>query len=174
MCAELRDWRSIQRRTPEGGVESEQRARFDLPLVDATAGGAKQLGELYWRTVERATGHVVRPRFTSEGIELRLLGRGPVLLRFGHAETSVRGALTECRYAIQGGLLARAAAGQLELAQRTNGEAEISSVVSGFLPRLGVAPGRPGWTGALCARVQARVHVAISRRYFATLERARG
>lgn len=169
MAQTLEDWSSNQRQTTAGAVESTQRARLDDPVVDASEAGARRLGTLYWETVDRATGHFVQARSPAGRLELRLLGRGPVLLTFDEPELRVGPGRVECRYSIRGGLLARLPAGEITLAQYENGGTEVSSVITGFFPLLGARPGRPGWTGALYAHVQSRIHVAVSRRYFRRL-----
>lgn len=167
LCA----WATTQRQTGGGAVESAQRATVRRPVVEPSERGARHLGSLYWSTVERSTAGIVRVRATAEGHELRVLGRGPVLLSFRTCEVSAANGAIECRYPIAGGCLARVPAGALTLAQRANGSTELSSVITGFVPRLAARPGRPHWTGALYGHVQARVHVAISRRYFISLAR---
>ena len=136
-----------------------------------SASGAHRLGWAYWEEVERTTRRLVRARATAEGVELRLLRRGPVLLRFGHPELDVRTAVVSCSYPIRGGLLARGDGGVLALAQERAGTWCLRTSVRGFFPRLGTQPGRPGWTGFLYAHVQARLHQAVARRYVAHLVR---
>ena len=74
-------------------------------------------------------------------------------------------------YPITGGLLARRPAGSITLTQSGRDTVELSSRISGFVPRLAARPGRPPWTGTLYEQVQSRIHVAISRRYFSRLAR---
>ena len=92
------------------------------------------------------------------GVELRLLGRGPVLLSFRPAETFVEGtgsaAPTDSRR-----LLTSREGGTLALSQIGRAEVELRAEVTEFIPRLGVTLGF----------VQRRFHAAISRRYFARL-----
>ena len=57
------------------------------------------------------------------------------------------------------------------LTQSGRDTVELSSRISGFVPRLAAKPGRPPWTGTLYDQVQSRIHVAISRRYFSRLAR---
>ncbi len=165
----LENWWSTQRQREDGAVESTQVARVPKPVVETSDAGAALLGRRYWETVRRATGGIVRARETAGSLELRLFTRGPVLLSFGAPELSSTRERVECRYPIKGGLLARAPTGAITLAQDQHGEVELSSRITGFFPRLGARPGRPDWTGALYAHVQSRIHVAISRRYFAGL-----
>ena len=171
MAEVLTRWSSAQRQTGAGAVESAQRAVVTSPVVEETDEGARRLGALYWSTVERSTLHLVQVRPAGESLELRLLGCGPLLLRFREPESTVVDGSVECRYPIAGGFLARYPAGAITLAQQKVDGVEVSSVISGFFPRLAAKPGRPHWTGALYAQVQSRIHVAISRRYFEDLAR---
>jgi hypothetical protein len=76
-------WESTQRQTALGAVESEQRVRLLRPVVDGSVHGAQRLGSAYWREVERFTFGLLRPRQGLHGVELRLLGRRPLVLAFG-------------------------------------------------------------------------------------------
>jgi hypothetical protein len=148
-------------------VTTEQRIRVAEPVVPGTREGALALSRAYWAEVERSTHGLVRVEARASGLVLRLLGTGPALLRFGRGEISVTEATVSCRFAVEGGLLARRAAGALTLEQTTAGTVELRSTVSGFYPRLAARPGRPRWTGALYASGQARLHDAIGRRFLA-------
>lgn len=139
------------------------------PVVASTADGARRLGDHYLREVARASRGVVRVRGAPAGPELRLLGRGPCLLRFAPPETVHEPGNVACRYSILGGLLAQRPGGALELSQTGTDEPELRAAVTGFVPRLGLRPGFPRWSGALYDHVQRRLHVAISRRYFRRL-----
>ncbi len=156
------------RQSPSGAVASEQRLRVDHPPVPVSEKGARVLGCAYWQEVERFTRGLVRPRRQPHGLDLVLLRRA-VLLRFGPAEVRVGGQAVVCRHAILGGLLARSPGGSISFAQRAGDDPELRSTIAGFFPRLAARPGRPGWTGALYAQVQARLHRAVGRRYFARL-----
>jgi hypothetical protein len=158
------------RQSPTGAVASEQRFALAAPVVAATADGALGLGRVYWEEVERFTRGLVRARSGPAGVELRLLGRTP-LLRFGPAEVRLAGDVVLCRYPILGGALARVPGGAISFAQQGGARPELRSAITGFHPRLGARPGRPGWTGALYAQGQARLHRAVGRRYFARLLR---
>jgi hypothetical protein len=74
-----------------------------------------------------------------------------------------------CTYPIAGGLLAQRPAGEILFEQAGGSEPVLRSAIRGFFPRLAARHGRPDWTGALYTRVQSRIHVAVSRRYFARL-----
>jgi hypothetical protein len=76
-------WESWQRHTSDGAIEAEQRVALGGPVVDFSTAGAERLGRAYWREVCRVTGSLVGVRERDGTLELRLLGRGPVLLRFG-------------------------------------------------------------------------------------------
>jgi hypothetical protein len=144
---------------------------LSAPVVETTLPGAHWLGSRYWLEVERFTLGLVRARQLGAVTELRLLARWPLLLRFGAPQVWVRGSLVGCRYPIRGGLLARRPRGAITFSQAGSPEVELRSAITGFFPALAAKPGYPHWTGALYAHVQARLHVAISRRYFARLIR---
>ncbi len=162
-------WETRQRQTNEGAVESEQRAALSAPVVGFSEAGAAQLGRAYWREVERVTARLVRTRERTGAIGLHVLGRGPALLRFGAPTLEATDARATCRYAIEGGLLAQRPAGEI-LFEQVGGDAPfVRSAIRGFFPRLAARQGRPDWTGAIYNRVQSRIHVAVSRRYFSRL-----
>jgi hypothetical protein len=138
---------------------------FPSPVVEHNATGARRLGELYWRELRRVTLGVLRTTVRDEELEIRLLGRGPALLRFGRPQRTVDGESVTCTYPIHGGLLARAPVGSLRFTQDGRGAVAVTSAVEGFFPRLGV----------LYAPIQSQLHVALGRRYFARLRHeARG
>ena len=78
-------------------------------------------------------------------------------------------ALARCSYSIEGGLLAQRPAGEISFAQVGGSAPVVRSTIRGFFPRLAARTGEPDWTGALYNQVQSRIHVAVSRRYFARL-----
>lgn len=160
------------RLSADGAVGSEQRLPLPAPVVESSPEGAALLGRAYWREVERSTRGLVRPAEHSGGLDLRFCNRVR-LLRFGRPELEATGDTVTCRYPIVGGLLARAPGGSISFTQRSGGgaEPELSSTIAGFHPRLAARPGRPDWTGALYAHVQARIHRAVGRRYFERLLR---
>jgi hypothetical protein len=127
------------------------------PVVEHTESGARRLGDSYWEAVARASRGLVRPRRTRDGVELRVLGRGPVLLRLAGPEIVVDDERVSCRYRIAGGMLARVPAGALTFTQSPS---ELRAAVTEFTPRL-----RPG----LYEQLQRRLHVSVSRRYFGAL-----
>ncbi len=168
------DWKTDERQSPTGAVESEQRLATDRPVVPPTEEGALRLGRLYWETLEGFTRSLVNVRRLSEGgIELRLPA-GPALLRFGAPELDVADEGVSCCYPIRGGLLARRRSGSIAFEQRREDHGYVlRSAITGFHPTLAARPGRPEWTGALYVQGQSRLHVALSRRYFRRLlERA--
>jgi hypothetical protein len=156
-------------RSPSGAVESVQRTAFPAPVVERTAAGAKLLGELYWREVQRSTFGVIRIRRSADGLEVRLLGLKPPLLRFGSPEHEAGSAIVRCLYPIRGGLLVRTPGGSIAFTQTGADTVEVSSAIAGFFPRLAGGPHGGGWHGLLYPQVQARLHVALGRRYFARL-----
>jgi hypothetical protein len=162
------------RRPPGLAVESEQRFPLPGPVVPATPAGARRLGSAYWEEVERSTGRAIRVRDDAGVLELRLLGRGPALLRFGPPQARATASSVSCAFPILGGLLARAEGGSLVFVQEAGEAWFLRSSLHGFLPRLGASPGRPRWTGILYLHVQARLHRAIGRRYAARLVRESG
>jgi hypothetical protein len=171
----VQGWENWQRQTADGAVESEQSVVLRERVVDVSPAGAARLGEAYWLEVERVTRGLVRARSRNDTLVLRLLRRGPALLRFGRPSLQATDALVRCSYPIAGGLLARRAAGEIVFAQVGGPEPVLRSTIRGFFPSLSAREGRPGWTGALYSHVQSRIHVAISRRYFSRLLReARG
>jgi hypothetical protein len=160
---------STQTRSPDGAFESVQRIAFPAPVVERSTTGARRLGELYWRELERSTFGVIRARADNGGLEVRLLGIGPALLLFGQPEHAVSSDLVSCLYPIRGGLLARAPAGSISFTQTGLDVVEVSSAIRGFFPRLAARHECRRWQGLLYPQVQARLHVALGRRYFARL-----
>jgi len=166
---ELEGWEAWQGQRDDGAVESEQRVVLRGPVVDFSVSGGEHLGRAYWREVERITGRLVRARERRGSIELRLLGRGPALLRFGAPTIEATTTLVCCSYPIEGGLLARRPGGEIIFAQSDDGSAVVRSAIRGFFPSLASRAASPDWTGALYNRVQSRIHVVVSRRYFGRL-----
>ena len=152
----LEGWRSVQDRGEDGVIESDERASVSRAVVPATKAGARLLGQRYWLTVRRASVGLVRLRETRDGSVLHL-ARVP-LLSFAPAELAAGTNGVRCSYPIRGGLLARRAGGTLVLSQSNGGE--LRAALTGFVPRLGTRP---------YERIQRRIHVAISRRFFRSL-----
>lgn len=148
-------WESWQRQTSDGAVESEQRVALARPVVEFSAAGAERLGRAYWPEVRRLTGSLVRARDRDGAVELRLLGRGPVLLRFGAPTVEATDTRAACSYPIAGGVLTRRPGGEISFEQTAG---SLRSTIRGFFPRL-----------AFYDQLQARAHVAVSRRYFRRL-----
>jgi hypothetical protein len=161
----MEGWETWQRQNSDGAVESEQRATLSGAVVDFSFAGAEQLGRLYWHEVERMTRRFVRARQRDGSLELRVLGHGPALLRFGRPTVKAAGELAYCSYPIEGGLLAQRGAGEI-IFEQVGSPPTVSSTIRGFLPSLAARRGRPDWTGALYTNLQSRIHVAVSRRYF--------
>lgn len=154
--ATLQGWHSIQERGVDGAIESDERVSVSRPVVPATEAGARLLGERYWLTVRQASMGLVRLRRMGDGSVLRFAGAP--LLRFAPAELAAEADGVRCSFPIRGGLLARHAGGMLVLSQ-SNGS-ELRAALIGFAPRLGARP---------YDRIQRRIHVAISRRFFRSL-----
>ncbi len=155
---ELEGWRSTQARGDDGVVHSDERVHAKYPVVAPSPAGAVHLGERYWSEVGRASRGSLRRRHTAGGMELRLFAFGPSLLRFGPPELHVSADRVSCRYPICGGLLARRPGGAITLSQRGTEEPELRATVTAFVPRLALP--------LLYDRLQHRLHVRISRRYF--------
>lgn len=154
--AQLEGWLSMQDRGEDGAIESDERVSATRPVVPATEDGARLLGERYWLTVRRSSLGLVRLGRTTDGSVLRLAGAP--LLRFAPAELAAGGDGVRCSYPIRDGLLARREGGALVLSQSNRNE--LRAALTGFVPRLGARP---------YDRIQRRLHVAISRRYFRSL-----
>ncbi len=169
--AGLSEWSDSHRHADDGAVESEQHAYARRAVVEATASGAERLGTVYWSEVERSTARLVRQHRSQGGLELRLAGVGPALLRFGQPRFTGDGTTASATYPIAGGLLARRAAGSISFRQVLAERAELASEIQGFYPVLAARLGAPAWTGELYRQVQARLHSYISRRYFRRLVR---
>jgi hypothetical protein len=107
-----------------------------------------ELERLYWDEIRRLTLGAVS---FSRGA-IRLAGLWPALLRFGP--------LVDGRRAIAGGVFVRRPGGTISW----HTDAELTSVsVEGFAPLLR----GPLW------RVEARIHNAVARRFFARIARGR-
>lgn len=162
-------WSSTQTRSPSGAFESVQRTAFSTPVVERSAAGAKQLGEVYWREVQRSTLGVIRVQRGADGLDVRVLGIGPALLRFGRPEHAVESTEVRCLYPIRGGLLVRTPGGSISFTQTGTDVVEVSSAIAGYFPRLAARREGRRWHGLLYPQIQARLHVALGRRYFARL-----
>ncbi len=165
----MNGWETWQRQTGDGAVESEQRVVLLEPVVEFSSAGAESLGLAYWQEVDRVTWGLIRLRQRNGTLELRLLKHGPTLLRFGRPTLQATSTLVRCSYPIEGGLLAQRAAGEIAFVQVGGSQPAVRSTIRGFFPSLAARQGERDWTGALYSHVQSRVHVAISRRYFARL-----
>jgi hypothetical protein len=162
-------WRSTQTRSPSGAFESVQRTAFSTPVVEPSVAGATHLGEVYWREVQRSTLGVIRVHRGADGLDVRLLGVGPALLRFGRPEHAVSSTIVRCLYPLRGGLLVRTPGGSISFTQTGSDVVEVSSAIAGYFPRLATRRQGRRWHGLLYPQVQARLHVALGRRYFARL-----
>lgn len=154
--AQLEGWRSLHERGEDGAIRSDERVTASRAVTAATEAGARLLGDRYWLTVRRSSFGLVRLCATHGGSVLRLAGAP--LLRFAPAELTADANDVRCSFPIQGGLLARRAGGMLVLSQSADGE--LRAALTGFRPRLSARP---------YDRIQRRIHVAISRRFFLSL-----
>jgi len=137
--APVEGWKTWQRQTADGAVESEQRAALARPVVEFSTAGAERLGRAYWREVRWLTGSLVRPRERGGALELRLLGGGPVLLRLGRPTVEASDGRAFCSYPIQGGLLASRAAGEISFEQTAG---SVRSTIRGSPPVKASRTGR--------------------------------
>jgi hypothetical protein len=145
-------------------VNSAESVEVSRPVVEASADGARRLAAVYWSEVQAATAGLIRVRGRRSGVELRVLGRGPALIRLGRGSFTVADGSVTCTYPIAGGLLVRRAGGSLSFEQLGAGPVTLRSTLEEYVPRLRAA-------GVLYARTQARLHARVSRRYFARLRR---
>ncbi len=167
-------WHTEHHRDPDGAIASTQWVVATRAVVPAGEEGARALGTVYWRAVESTTLGIVRARRAgSDAVELRIGGRGPLLLRFGAPALGGGEGSVSAVYPIAGGLLARRPAGTIMFAmtELDGGRVELRSTIEGYHPTLAARPDAPQWTGELYERVQARIHGRVSRRYFAALIR---
>jgi hypothetical protein len=159
MPAGLEGFRSRESRARDGSIETEQRVSIPAPVVSLTEDGGRALGRRYWLEVTRVARGLLRARESQEGVRIDLAGVGLTLLALGPEEITVENDRVTCRYPIRGGLLSRAAGGELVMAQGDGASPELSVAVSGFFARRGL----------LYRQLQRRLHVAVSRRYFRSL-----
>jgi hypothetical protein len=143
-------------------VTSFEMAIAPRPVVESSARGAEMLAESYWSEVEASTRRLVQADVIDGHIDVRLLGRGPPLIRLGPPTVLADLPAVTCRYPIVGGLLVGSPGGALALEQVIGDPVLLRSTLTGYVPRL---------AGALYFQVQARLHSLISRRYFARLRR---
>jgi hypothetical protein len=148
---------SLERRHADRSLATEQRVRASRPVVPFTEEGARVLGRRYWLEVAGASRGLVRSCESTDRVELKILGRGPALLRFGGADVSVDEHAVSCSYRIRGGLLSLGERGTLVISQSGLEQPELRVAVEGFLARLG---------GGVIYGLQRRAHLAVSRRYF--------
>jgi hypothetical protein len=142
----------VQRRTVASG------------LVPGDERGARALDAAYWRVVRGASFGLVHVVANDDGVDLRLLRRGPVLLALGAPLVIAGEAGVSVTHAIEGGLLAGGPGGALTLAQSSAARPELSVSVTEFVPR---------WGRRFYSFVQRPFHIAVSRLFFTRLERGR-
>lgn len=132
------------------------------PVVEPSPRGAETLAATYWREVEATTRRLVQAVAVDGHIDLRLMARGPTLIRLGPPSVLANLASVTCTYPIVGGLLVGRPGGTLALEQMNGDPVVLRSTLTEYVPRL---------AGTLYIQVQARLHALISRRYFARLGR---
>lgn len=156
---QLAGWSSTRRSWGDGLVESEQRVTVGRPVVERSEQGARMLAVAYWQELRRFGRGLLAVREHPGGVEVRLLGRRPVVLALGPLETRLTEAATAAAHPILGGLLVRRAGGQISFEQVEGEPTELCSRIIGFSPRR----------GPFYRLVQWKLHVAVSRRYFRRL-----
>ena len=145
-----------------------QKVTLARPVVAETERGALGLPDPYWREIRRLTVGLVRARAARHGPELRLVG-AVSLFRFGPPRPSAGGGVTECRFAIVGGLLAKQEGGWLTFTQRTSPSLELEVSVEDYVPWLSSERRRGGFRRFAYRQVQERAHRAIGKRYLARM-----
>jgi hypothetical protein len=143
-------------------VTSSETTTTQRPLVEPSPLGAQMLAGSYWREVAATTHGLVRVRTEDGRVDVRLLGRGPVLIRLGSPVVAADPASVRCTFPIVGGLLVGRPGGALSLEQVSGDPVILRSTLTEYVPRL---------VGALYFQLQARLHSLITRRYFARLVR---
>jgi len=143
-------------------VTSHETATAAGPVVEPSPRGAERLAASYWREVEATTRRLVRAAAVDGHIEVRLLGRGPALIRLGPPVVLADRASVTCTYPIVGGLLVGRPGGALALEQLIGDPVVLRSTLTEYVPSL---------AGTLYFQMQARLHSLISRRYFVRLSR---
>ncbi|HEX2434136.1 MAG TPA: hypothetical protein VHI55_09340 [Gaiellaceae bacterium] len=143
-------------------VTSHETATAAGPVVEPSLRGAETLAASYWLEVETTMRGLVRADAVDGHVDVRLLGRGPVLIRLGPPAVLADLASVTCTYPIVGGLLVGRPGGALALEQLNGDPVVLRSTLTEYVPSL---------AGALYFQVQARLHSLISRRYFARLGR---
>ncbi len=143
-------------------VTSHETATAAGPVVEPSPRGAETLAASYWREVEATTRRLVRADVVDGHVDVRLLGRGPTLIRLGPPAVLADLSSVTCTYPIVGGLLVGRPGGALALEQLNGDPVVLRSTLTEYVPSL---------AGTLYFQVQARLHSLISRRYFARLGR---
>lgn len=150
-------WQIVERRSPGGAIDSEQRGTpTGWPPIERSEAGAAWLGARYWRDVTRASAGLVRCRSDGDTVLLRVLGRGPALLALGPVELAVHSDGVAWRAPIRGGVLARGSGGTFAIEQHGP---ELSVALVSYVPSL----------GRLYRLLQRPFHVAASRRFLGSV-----
>ena len=143
-------------------VTSHETATAAGLVVEPSPRGAETLAASYWHEVEATTRRLVRADAVDGHVEVRLLGRGPALIRLGPPVVLADPASVTCTYPIVGGLLVGRPGGALALEQLNGNPVVLRSTLTEYVPRL---------AGTLYFQMQGRLHSLISRRYFVRLSR---
>ena len=141
-------------------IEARESATAPGRVVESSREGATRFASSYWLEVEVATRGAVRVRESGGGIELRLLGLRPALIRLGAPTVVAEPGRVSCAYPIVGGLLVGRPGGGLTFEQLDSGPVLLRSTLTDYVPRR---------AGGLYAFVQTRIHSAVSRRHLARL-----
>ena len=127
------------------------------------------LASTYWRQVRASLHGLIRIDERASGTRVRVAG-GPVLLAFAPVRVEVDEQSITAVHDITGGLLSRQPTGSISFSQtQLEDRVRLESAITDFHPTLAARPGAPAFTGELYKRVQATLHVAISRDYFRRL-----
>jgi hypothetical protein len=141
-------------------IAARETATAPARVVEASPRGARRLASSYWLEVEATTRGLVRVCEARGGIELRLLGRGPALIRLGTPILVAGPGQVSCAYPIVGGLLVGRPGGALKFEQLDSRPVLLHSTLTEYVPRR---------AGSACAFVQSWIHSAVSRRHLARL-----
>jgi hypothetical protein len=140
-------------------------------LLPAAAGGidSAELLRLYLGHVERVTGWLVRVVELADGVEFRLTGHGPVLLRFARPERLRENAVDITRLRIAGGLLVQPREcdrGQLSfMVEPTDRGLLLTTQLADYCPLL-LGSRRPSILHKWLYRLtQAYIHKAVTVRF---------
>ena len=139
--------------------------------------GSGELLRLYLQHVERATGRLVRVAELPDGVEFRLTGRGPALIRFARPETLRENGADVTRLWIAGGLLVQPREcdrGQLSfMVEPTGGGLLLTTQLADYCPLL-LGSRQPSFLHKWLYRLtQAYIHKAVTVRFLRLVYRQR-